>query len=187
MKRQTIVFIILALLAGCAFPQQPRQAQLPGMSQDYQAMMQSMESAQAGASRPGDEKLSCEALQEQLVAVVQDPEFLADVEAAGAAAQKDVARMQVAQGELAAKSAATLIASIVPGAAMGHMMAGAADNQARAAEGSARMQEMMAMRQQMMAHMDDLMRGQRLIELAQAKKCEWAADIDTDAAAVPKP
>jgi hypothetical protein len=176
MKRQTIV-LTLALLTGCAMPQQPRQAQLPGMSQDYQSMMQGMETAQAGASRPGDEKLTCDELQEQLVAVVQDPDLLADVEAAGVAAEKDVAQMQAAQGEVAAKSAATLIASIVPGAAMGHMMAGAAENQSSAAAGQAHMKEMMAARQQMMAHMDGIMRGQRLVELGQVQKCEWAADI----------
>ena len=157
------------------------------MSQDHQAMMQGMESAQTAAWRPGDDKLTCEALQEQLVAVVQDPKFLADVQAAGAAAEQDVARMQAAEGEVAAKSAATLIASVMPGAAMGHMTASAAENQERAAAGSARMQEMMAVRQQMMSHMGEVMRGQRLIELAQAKKCEWAAGIDQGAAPVSNP
>lgn len=183
MKRQSIVCAVV-FLTGCALPQQQsRQAQMPGM-QDSQAMMQSMEAAQAGASRPGDDKLTCEALQEQLVAVVQDPELQADMQAAGLAAEKDIAQMQVAEGEVAAKSAATLIASVVPGAAMGHMMASAAENQTRAAAGAARMESMMAMRQGMMAHMGEVMRGQRLIELAQAKKCDWAADIDTSAAPV---
>jgi hypothetical protein len=181
MKQQSIVFAVV-LLAGCAFPQQQRQATIPGMGGDYQAMMQEMQAAEAGASRPGDEKLTCEALQEQLVSVVQDPEFQADMQAAGAAAEKDLQQTQVSDGEIAAKSAATLIASIVPGAAMGHMVASAADNEARAAAGAARMESMNAARQQMMGHMAEIMRGQRLIELAQAKKCDWAADIDTGAA-----
>ena len=52
--------------------------------------------------------------------------------------------MQVPQSEIAAKSAATIIASTVPGAAMGHMTASAAENQAKVAQGAARMQSRMA-------------------------------------------
>lgn len=174
-----------ALLAGCAIsPQQPRYAQLPGMSQDPQTMMREMEAAQAGAARPGDEQLTCDALQEQLVAIVQDPELQADMQAAGAAAMEDLAQTQVSGGTVAAKAAATLIASMVPGAAMGHMAASAAENQALGAAGAARMESMMAMRQQMMSHMAEIMRGQRLIELAHAKQCEWAADADMSSASV---
>ena len=66
---------------------------------------------------------------------------------------------------------------MVPGAAMGHMMASAAENQAKVAQGAARVQSRMAEGQQMMAFMPKLMRGQRLIELATARKCEWATGV----------
>jgi hypothetical protein len=137
--------------------------------------MQAMERAQAEANQPGDQQLTCTQLQEQLVAIVQDPAFLAHMKTAGAAAEKDLAQMKAAESEIAAKSAATFIASTVPGAAMGHMTASAAENQAKVAQGAARMQARIADAQQMMAFMPKMMRGQRLVELAAARKCEWAA------------
>lgn len=171
MKPQSIV-LATVLLAGCApsFAQAP-----PALPHDYQAMMQAMERAQAEANRPGDQQLTCTQLQDQLVAIVQDPAFLAHMKTAGAAAEKDMAQMKAAESEIAAKSAATFIASTVPGAAMGHMTASAAENQAKAAQGAARMQSRIADAQQMMAFMPKMMRGQRLVELATARNCEWAA------------
>ncbi|HXS30603.1 MAG TPA: hypothetical protein VN755_07195, partial [Steroidobacteraceae bacterium] len=107
------------------------------------------------------------------------------VKAAGDAAQKDMAQMQAAQSEIPAKTAATVIASMVPGAAMGHMMASAAENQAKAAQGAARVQSRMADAQQMMAFMPQLMRGQRLIELATVRKCEWTAGLGAGVPPIP--
>lgn len=174
MKPQSIV-LVMALLTACA--PSYGQAVTPGVPHDYQAMMKAMERAQAEADQPGDQQLTCTQLQEQLVGIAQDPAFLAHVKSMGIAAEKDMAQMQVAQSEIAAKSAATIIASTVPGAAMGHMTASAAENQAKIAQGAARMQSKMADAQQMMAFMPKMMRGQRLIELATARKCEWATGV----------
>ena len=87
MKPHSIVLGV-ALLTACA----PSYGQTvtPGSPQDYQAMMESMEKAQAQANRPGDERLGCDELQKQLVGVAQDPAFQAYVKAAGDAAQKDL-------------------------------------------------------------------------------------------------
>jgi hypothetical protein len=175
MKPQSFVFAT-ALLTVCALSYGQAVPPPAGM-QDYEAMMKAMEKAQAEANQPGDERLTCEQLQAQLVAVAQDPAFLAYVQTAGAAAQKDMAQMQISQSELAAKTAATIIASTVPGAAMGHMAASAAENQAKAAQGAARLQERMAQGQQMMAFMPKMMRGQRLVELAVVRKCEWTNEL----------
>jgi hypothetical protein len=183
MKPQSIV-LMMALLIVCA--QSHGQTVMPGGAQDYEAMMKSMERAQAEANQPGDERLTCDKLQQQLVAIAQDPAFQAYVKAAGVAAQQDMAQMQAAQSEIAAKSAATMVASMVPGAAMGHMMANAAENQAKAAQSAARMQTRMADAQQMMAFMPKLMRGQRLIELATVQKCEWVAGVGMDGTPIPK-
>jgi hypothetical protein len=90
MKPHSIVFAI-ALLAGCAMSRGP--AVMPGG--DYQASLKGMEAAQAQASQPGDENLTCDQLQEQMLAIAQDPAFLEHVEAAGAAAEKDMAQMQI--------------------------------------------------------------------------------------------
>ena len=94
--------------------------------------------------------------------------------------------MQVPQSEIAAKSAATMAASMVPGAAMSHMMANAAANQAKVAQGAARVQSKMAEGQQMMAFMPKLMRGQRLMELAMVRKCEWATGLGAGVPPIPQ-
>jgi hypothetical protein len=176
MNSQSIVLVMALLTASVP---SYGQAVTPGAAQDYESIMKSMERAQAEASQPGDERLTCPQLQEQLVVIAQDPAFVAHVKAAGIAAEQDMAQMQVSQGEIAAKSAATIIASTVPGAAMGHMTASAAENQAKVAQGAARMQSRMAQGMQMMAFMPKLMRGQRLIELGTTRKCEWATEVGT--------
>jgi hypothetical protein len=175
MNPQSIVLAMALLTAGAP---SYGQAVTPGAPHDYESIVKSMEKAQADASQPGDEQLTCPQLQEQLVVIAQDPAFVAHVKAAGIAAEQDIAQMQVSQGEIAAKSAATIMASTVPGAAMGHMTASAAENQAKVAQGAARLQSRMAQGMQMMAFMPQLMRGQRLIELATARKCEWATGVD---------
>jgi hypothetical protein len=183
MKPRSFVLMV-ALLTACA----PSYGQTmpPGVpGQDYQAMAKAMEKAQAEASQPGDERLSCDQLQQQLVAVAQDPAFQAYVQAAGVEAQKQMAQMQVPQSEIAAKSAATAIASMVPGAAMGHMTANAAENQLKAAQSAANVQARMAQGQQMMAFMPKLMRGQRILELATQKRCVWAAGVVTGVPTLP--
>lgn len=178
MKPHSIV-VSMVLLAGCAMSRGP--AVMPGGG-DYQSMMNGMDAAQAEASQPGDENLTCDQLQEQMLAVAQDPAVLEHVEAAGKAAEKDVAQMQVGKGEIAAKSAATVLAATLPGADMGQMMAAAMENQSRAAQGQARMEARVTAGHQMMGFMPKMMRGQRLIELGVARKCEWAADIDLSGA-----
>jgi hypothetical protein len=174
MNPQSIVLAMALLTAGAP---SYGQAVTPGGQQDFESIMKSMQKAQAEASQPGDEQLTCPQLQEQLVVIAQDPAFVAHVKAAGIAAEQDIAQMQVSQGEIAAKSAATIMASTVPGAAMGHMTASAAENQAKVAQGAARMQSRMAQGMQMVALMPKLMRGQRLIELATARHCEWTTGV----------
>jgi hypothetical protein len=181
------VFIALALLAAGAFHAQTASAQAtPTPSMDPQAMMKAMEAAQAEASKPGDEKLSCDRLEEQMVAVGQDPALQEHVQAAGLSAQKDQAAMQGAKGQIAMQTIQTVLAATVPGAAMGSTMASAAQAPAQQAQTAARLQSRMVQAQQMMAIMPKLLRGQRLIELAMVKKCEWAGGMDSaDAAKIP--
>jgi hypothetical protein len=183
MKPQSIAFV-MALLTASALSY--GQTLPPGGAQDYEAMAKAMEKAQAEASQPGDERLTCDQLQQQLVAVAQDPAFLAYVQASGVAAEKDMAQLQVPQSEIAAKTAATMVASMVPGAAMGQMTASAAENQAKAAQATARVQSRMAQGQQMMAFMPKLLRGQRLMELAVVRKCEWATGVGAGIPPVPQ-
>jgi len=152
MKPLSIVLGV-ALATACAFS----FAQVPPGAQDYEAMAKAMEKAQAEASKPGDERLTCDQLQQQLVAIAQDPAYLAYVQAAGIQAQKDLAQMQIPQSEIAAKTA----------------------------QSAGRVQMRMDQGQQMMAFMPLLMRGQRLVELATVRKCEWLTGLGMGAAPIP--
>jgi hypothetical protein len=148
----------------------------PQMPKNYQAMMKAMQDAQTQASRPGDEKLDCDALQDQMITVVQDPALLAQIEAAGKAAEQDkAAAMKAAKAQAAAQAARTLMSSIVPGGAMLGFMGDAASAQAQGAQAAGNIQSRMQMGQDMMQHLPKLLRGQRLIELGVVKKCEFAA------------
>lgn len=146
------------------------------VAQDPQAMMQAMERAQAAASKPGDDKLTCDQLEEQVIAVAQDPALREHIAAAGASAQKDQAAMDAAKGKVAVQAIRTAFMSIVPGGAMPGMMSAQAGAQAQGAQAASRVQSRMADGPKMMALMPTLMRGQRVIELGAAKGCEWAAD-----------
>ena len=108
------------------FPGAPQA--VPGAPQEYQAMLAGLEAAQAAARRPGDENLSCEALQAQIGEAMRDPAITAHFAAPGAAAQQ--------------------------------------------------MQSQAAQMKQLAAIMPKLARGQRLVELAVMKNCEWIAGTD---------
>jgi hypothetical protein len=186
MKRQMIAFAG-ALCASAAFPMQTISAQaLPGANQDYQAMMEALQTAQAAASQPGDEELTCDQLQEQIVVVANDPAFQAFVQTAGAKAQKDLATMEAAKAQIATQAVQTIIASMVPGGAMAQVAASAAQAPVQQAQAAERVQSVMMQGQQMMAFMPKLMRGQRLIELGGAKNCEWAQGAMSDSSLAPE-
>ena len=156
----------------------------PGVPQDPQAMTAAMDAAKAAAARPGDDALSCEQLQEEFGAAANDPAMQAKVQAGGEQAQKDMAAMEQAQSQIANQTATTVAGSVVPGASMGAMAATAANAEAAKARGAEHMQSRMAQSTEMMATLPTLMRGQRLMELAVAKKCDWATGIDPGTGAV---
>lgn len=166
---------LAALLTSNALQAQTAQMPaLPAGMQDPQAMMKAMEGAQAAAKRPGDEKLTCSQLEEQVLAASQDPAFQAHVQAMGASSEAQMAASQVTQTEKVARTAATIAAATLPGANMGQLLASKAEHQALIAQGRARQQSMLSQAQEAMRHMPMLMRAQRLLELGVAKRCEWA-------------
>jgi hypothetical protein len=183
--RPTIVPAVAIALASAATYAQTTPSATPqsGMP-DPKEMMAVMEAAKAAASRPDDDALSCEQLQEQFMATAQDPAVQEKVQAMGAQAQKDMAAMEQAQAEIASQTATTVAGSLVPGASMGAMAATAANAEAAKARGTERMQSRMAQGAEMMAALPAMMRGQRLMELGVAKKCDWAEGIDPASGAV---
>lgn len=163
--RSISLVLALSLFAGGAWAQ----------GQDYQAMMMAMDQAKADSARPGDDKLSCEQLEEQLVSVTQDPDFQAHVESAGANAQKQQEAMQGAKGQIALQSLRTVLMTFIPGGRMAGMAHAQAQAKAQGVQSMSQMKSRIEQAQQMMVLMPKLMRGQRVVELAAGKNCEWAA------------
>ena len=158
-------YICLALLASAASLRAQPQA-------NYMELGAALQAAQAQASRPGDASLDCSGLEKELTAAANDPALQAHVQASGDAAQERAAA--ASRGAAGGTSAAvTLFSSIVPGGAMAGLAADAAKAQAQQAEAAANMQTRMQQMQAMLPVLPQLMRGQRILELAQAHQCPW--------------
>jgi hypothetical protein len=140
-------------------------------------VMAAQAQAQATAARPGDEALSCDALQSEMTVMFNDPAFQASVNSMGASAQSQMDRAKAAQagavGLGIGSMAAGIAGSMIPG--MGWL--GMAGVQAQQAAAMAQMPAADRARAQMMgdtvAIMPQIYRGQRIYELAQAKKCAF--------------
>jgi len=153
----------------------------PAAAQDYEAMAaemeQSMADAQAAASRPGDDQLTCEQLEVEIAATMQDPAVQQVVAANGADAQAQMDQMNAAQGRMRAQMATSMFmgiaSSFIPGlgyAQMAQQQMMAAQQQRQAQQNMA---QMMEMGQRMSTIMPQIMRGQRVYELGQARQCAF--------------
>jgi hypothetical protein len=162
------LFVLIVFLSGISTL---ASAQTPAST--YGELQSALEAAQAGATRPGDESLSCEALETELVATVKQPAVQSYVAKSGAVAQERAAALNAASAGMATQSALTLFSSIVPGGAWAGHAAAVAQAQAQQAQAATNIQQRMQQAQEMMGIMPYLMRGQRVIELAQARSCAW--------------
>ena len=142
----------------------------------YGQLQQTYAAAEAAAVRPGDESLDCDGLATELVAVAKDSAVQAYITRAGAAAQKQYDAMNAAAAAMAAQSAFTLIGSIVPGAGWAGHSAAVAQAESQKLQAARNIQERMQMAQEMMSIMPQMMRGNRVIQLAQARNCAWLAE-----------
>jgi hypothetical protein len=141
---------------------------------DMKAMMAAMESAQKAANHPGDAAMSCEALEKELVATMNGPAVQGFAVKSGAAAQKDYDALQKGNGTMAAQMAMTMASAFVPGAASAQLAAAQAQAPAQAAQAAQRVQQR-AVQMNDLEVLPQLMRGQRVIELAATKQCPWMA------------
>ena len=149
-------------------------AQTPGST--YDQLQQTYAAAEAAAVRPGDENLDCDGLATELVAVAKDSAVQAYIVKAGAAAQRQYDAMNAAAAAMAAQSAFTLIGSIVPGGGWAGHSAAVAQAEAQKLQAARNIQERMQMAQEMMSIMPQMMRGNRVVQLAQARNCAWLAE-----------
>jgi hypothetical protein len=159
------VIALLCAASGSAWSQTPAST--------YGDLEASLAAAETAAHRLGDDALGCDALQGELVASAKDPAVLAFVAKSGAVAQEKMAAMNAAAAGMGAQMAITIMSSIVPGGAWAGYGANVAQAEAAKAQAGRNMQQQMQLAQDMMPIMPQMMRGQRVIELAQRRNCQW--------------
>jgi hypothetical protein len=150
-----------------------------------QQLLESQAQAAASAARPGDENLSCEALQTELFAITQSPEMQAFTQQMGARAQTDLDKLRQVQEQqtavpkpgIARALVQGVVTSAIPGLGRAAAQAQEAQQAAQAAqmqvEAERNIQSMAAQTSQISAMMGPMMRGQHVMELAQARGCAW--------------
>jgi len=160
-----LFLLTLFLAAACAAPRAPDPGADPTLE-----LHAAMQSARAAAARPGDQSLSCEALQTELGETMKHPAIQSFTDAA---AQQAAPVTGAPGGGTPAGAASALLGAVLPGADAASTAAMAAQAPAMQAQTQANVQARAQQAQTMTAMLPQMMRGQRLIELAQARNCEW--------------
>jgi len=200
-----ILLVVCSLSVFAAHGQGRRAAQANAL----EAQLEAAEAEGAAAARrPGDEDLTCEQLQAEITAAAQSPEFQAALQPFAAQAQVDHAQIDEAQQAIEEQTQGRrrggggggggLFRSLAQGvatAALPNSVAGSAAPAEAVVQG-ARMQaqaeknqeQIFASAGQLVGMMGMAQRGQRVMELAEAKKCEWLnGDPLSTPAAQPEP
>ena len=161
-------FLLAFVLGGLATTGVAQKQEL-----NHAELMARMEAAQAAASRPGDTTMNCDQLEKELVTAANDPALLAYVGRSGAVAKQQMEASTAASGRVATQTAMTIMSAVVPGAAMAGMPGMVAQGEAQKAAAAGNISQHMQQAQEFLAFLPQMMRGQRIIELAQARKCDW--------------
>lgn len=180
--------LLLCLTCGVfsAAAQDPAEPAPPPEALQQQ-LLEAQAAAQAGAVRPGDEDLTCEALQAEIVSLGQAMQQDPALQSLAAQAQADLAKMQGAQqaAEAQAQSARPrfgqmmrgMATGVVPGldnaSAAAQQAAAMAQAQQAQAQANENLERMATMSQGAAALAGPALRGQRVVELAQARNCAW--------------
>ncbi|MES1201155.1 MAG: hypothetical protein ABUS57_06865 [Pseudomonadota bacterium] len=177
MRTLVSVLALSIAISGVAFAQ-PHQL----TPQEQAAALQASQAqAQAQAVQPGDDQLTCDQLQAQMITQVNDPNVRSNINDAAGIAQHQQQQIAAAQQRQRQQAAPNMIAGMVSGFVPGGAAAAtaaaraqadqdAANAKAHAAENQAQMSQMMG---DMNAIMPQMARGQRLYQLAQAKQCAF--------------
>ena len=140
-------------------------------------MEAAMGQAQAQAARPGDETLDCPALEAEMVATMQDPAMQAQVASQGAWAQGQLDAAGDGRARMMAMMGGSMIigiaSSLIPGLGYAQMAQQRAMGAGMEAQSQQNMAEMMRQAEGVMTILPQLMRGQRVHELAQARQCAF--------------
>jgi hypothetical protein len=199
-------FFVAALVSAAIAA--PLAAQRSGGSKDRaeaQKLMQqsndqtmklqaAMADARAKANHPGDNKLSCDELANEAVAQMQQPEVRAQIAQNSDTAKSMQEDMDKAMGTAKAKPAVSIATTLmfgvvntfIPGMSLvtGRAEAKAQESMQKSAREQAEVtnantaQNMTVMMDGLIAIMPQMMRTHRVMELGQAKKCEWAQGLN---------
>jgi len=150
-------------------------------------LQKAMADAQAKAARPGDNALTCDAIQNEIVSSMRDPAVTAVATKAGAWSADEQHKLEEATGaskaamarQMAMGLASSLGSIFLPGLGMltgrAQNAAAAAQAEQSAAAAARNIQQLEERMNEMMTILPQVMRGQRLLELAQGRKCDWLA------------
>jgi hypothetical protein len=174
--------VSLASFASMVSAQQPVDARLEDAAQQ---LADAEAEAAANAKRPGDEDLSCEALQAEMVSISQTMQPLLE----GPAQQfaSDLSKLEEAQAAAEAQAPSArprfgqMVRGLATGAVPGMDRANAAAQQAQSiaqaeqarADTNENLERVAALSEGTAAIAGPAMRGQRVLELAEARNCAW--------------
>ena len=126
--KKLVLACAVATVSGCVMPGMPGMDPMGGMTnaasvsqaQSQEAnMMAAQSAAQASAARPGDDAKSCDALQAEMTATMNDPQVQTAMASMGASAQAQQDRAKAAQaGAVAGVATSTALGvagSFIPG------------------------------------------------------------------------
>ena len=168
------------------------------MSKDYQELMTAMAAAQAKAIRPGDEAMSCAAIEKELVTSMNDPAIQAYAEKASGVVPKDA----TPRAAMTPQAAAALLGTLGTGAPMtpgvtglpvpaGRALTGAQQAQTAALQAQLQAQTLQTLQDPtaqfrlVMPILPQMMRAQHLIGLSLTRSCPWVLGVYTGAAPLP--
>jgi hypothetical protein len=178
---RTLLLLSLASFASMGSAQQPVDARIEDAARQ---VADAQAEAEASAIRPGDEDLSCEALQAEMVSISQAMQPLLEGPAQQFAA--DLSKLEEAQAEAEAQApprprfgqiARGLATGVVPGMDRANAAAQQAQSIAQAeqarAETNENLEKVAALSEGTAAMAGPAMRGQRVLELAEGRNCAW--------------
>jgi hypothetical protein len=182
---RTLIFVSLTLCASLAFAQRQRDVSQQQDAEDR--ILEAQTEGTANAVRPGDDDLTCEALQTEMIALAQ--QLQTGVQGFGLQAQADLARAEEAQQEVEAQVAEPrrgrifgqavrgLATGMIPGADRANAAAQQAASIAQAAEAQRQteqnLERISALEDNIAGSASPTMRGERVLELARERNCAW--------------
>ena len=160
-------------------------AQAPTMESSSADLQAAQAQAQADAIHPGDDDLTCDQIQAEMATTMNSQEVRTNTAEMGETARAQQQRAHDMQGQMAAQVGVGMvtgvISSFVPGAGYAQQAIVAAQMRQQQAQAAQGQQEMSGMMGNMSAMMPQMMRGQRLYQLADAKHCEFMQQMQEQA------